>query len=101
MAYAGHEDRRRNVGDMHQVAAEAARRAVEEAVPAAIRATLLQMGFDPEHPLKAQQDAQWVRATRERCEGVGGKALLTVVALTVTGGAIFAWTAFVDMLKKQ
>lgn len=101
MAYAGHEDRRRNVDDMHQVAAEAARQAVVEAVPAAIRATLIQMGFDPEHPLKAQQDAQWVRSTRERCEGVGGKALLTVVALIAAGGATFAWNAFTDLLKKQ
>jgi len=91
---------RRDPDNTRRIAVEAAKQAVIEAVPAAIKATFVQMGIDPEKPMEAQRDAQWVRATRTRCEGVGSKAILTVVGLIVAGGAVFFWNALVDSLKK-
>ena len=74
-----------------------ARKAVDEAVPRAIRHTLLSMGLDSDHPLDAQRDAQFLRATRKRCEQAGGKGLMVLVALIVAGTVAAVW----DSLRRS
>jgi hypothetical protein len=69
-----------------------------EAAEQAVNKTLVAMGFDPSRPFEAQKDAQWIRATRERCEGTVGKAVLTIVGLLILGGCTALWTGFKAML---
>lgn len=69
-----------------------------EAAEQAVTKTLVAMGFDPSRPFEAQKDAQWIRATRERCEGTVGKAVLTIVGLLVLGGCTALWAGFKAML---
>lgn len=98
MSYEGSD--RRDPDNTRRIAVEAARQAVKEAVPEAIRATFVQLGIDPEKPIDAQKDSQWVRATRERCEGMGSKAILTVLGLLIAGSVTFVFNAVLDALKK-
>lgn len=77
---------------LKQVASEAAELAVHQ--------TLIAMGLDPEKPFDAQKDMMWLRATRERCEGAAGKAMLTIIALMVTGAAGALWLGLKAMVQK-
>lgn len=73
-----------DVALLKTVASEAAQQAVSQ--------TLTAMGLDPTKPFDAQADMQFLRATRQRCEGAIGKAIITVVALIIVGaiGMFFA-----------
>lgn len=77
-----------HVALLKQVADEAADKAVEK--------MFVRIGIDPDDPIKAQADMQWLRATRERCENVEGKAIMTLVGLLVVAiaGAVWAGLKF-------
>lgn len=91
-----------DVALLKQVADEAAKKAVHDA--------FLMMGLELEDPLQSQQnfvvlrelvkraedpetdaDAQWVRKTRMRMDGMFGKALLTIIGLALVGAANTLW----------
>lgn len=85
----------------------------DEAADKASRKWLLLMGVDPERPLETQQafgvlreitgeesraDRVWVRKTRSRAEGIVGKAVMTLVVISVGGAAHAAWAGFKGIL---
>jgi len=74
----------------------------EAAAEKAVKSTFVALGLDPNDPINAQAnfvflrnlaaagedpdaqaDAQWVRRTRKRSEGIVGKAVATAVGLAV------------------
>lgn len=81
---------------LQQVADRAAKKAVEDAVPHVVRQTLITMGLDPDNPLEAQKDAQFLRSTRNRCEQAGSKGVIVLVALVTAGIAAAVW----DSIKR-
>lgn len=80
-----------DVALLKQVASEAATQAVTQ--------TLTAMGLDPNKPFDAQKDMLWLRSTRERCEGISAKAILTVIGLLVAAGLAAFWAGFKTYLK--
>jgi hypothetical protein len=64
---------------------EIVREAVEEAVPVAVKQTLLAIGINPEHPLEAQNDMAFLRSMRTRCEKIGLGAVAAAVTIIVGG----------------
>lgn len=64
----------------------------------AVKKTFIAMGLDPEKPFEAQQDMVWLRSTRQRCEGAGVKALLTLTGLVIVGMASAFWVGFKSLL---
>lgn len=91
-------DSRIHVGDLRPSDISLLKNVASEAAELAVNKTLVAMGFDPSRPFEAQKDAQWIRATRERCEGTVGKAILTIVGLLVLGGCTALWAGFKAML---
>jgi hypothetical protein len=57
------------------------------------------MGLDPSEPFHAQKDMQWLRATRERCEGAAGKAILTIIGMLVVSALAAFWAGFKVLVK--
>jgi hypothetical protein len=74
----------------------------EAAAEKAVKSTFVALGLDPDDPINAQKnfvflrnlaaagedpeaqaDAQWLRRTRKRAEGIVGKAFTTAVGVTV------------------
>ena len=58
-------------------------RVAEEAAERAVKKTFLVMGVDPENPMESQADFVFLRATRLRCQGVGGKVIAAVLVVAV------------------
>ena len=73
---------------------EIVQEAVAEAVPAAVKQTLLAIGINPDHPLEAQNDMAFLRATRTRCEKLGMGAVLAGTAVIVGGVLTVLWLGF-------
>lgn len=71
-----------------------------EAAEQAVTQTLSKMGLDPSEPFDAQKDMMWLRATRERCEGAGAKALAASIGLLVVTAATMLWHGFTAQLPK-
>lgn len=88
-----------HIGDLRPADIALLKDVAEAAAEGAVRKTLVAMGLDPEKPFDAQKDMMWLRATRERCEGAGGKALFTVVSLLVVAGVAAFWAGFKTYLK--
>lgn len=82
-----------DVALLKQVAAEAAEQSVAK--------TLTALGIDPAKPFDAQQDMMWLRSTRERCESVGFKAVLTLIGIIVLGAATAFWVGLKAILTGQ
>lgn len=64
---------------------EAVDKAVERTAPIAIKAAFVSMGMDPEKPLEAQKDAQFLRSTRERCEKATWQAVTVFIGVVALG----------------
>lgn len=62
-----------------------------EAAEQTVRRFATAMGIDPEDPLRAQRNMIWLDKTRERAEGMVGKAIYTAVGLAVVGAAHTLW----------
>jgi hypothetical protein len=73
---------------------EIVRESVEEAVPVAVRQTLLAIGINPAHPLEAQNDMAFLRSMRERCEKVGMAGIAAIITVTVGGVLSALWIGF-------
>lgn len=73
------------------VAAEAAEQAVIK--------TFIAMGIDATKPLAAQADMMFLRSTRQRCESVGFKAVVTMMGLVMAGAAGLIWVGFKASIK--
>ncbi len=58
---------------------------VQEIVRETVKETLLSLGADVENPLKMQQDFQTLREWRLTVDSVRKKAMLTGVAIIITG----------------
>lgn len=56
------------------------------------------MGLDPHDPMTAQRDMQWVRKTRERYEGIHGKAIMTVLGIAVLSAIQALWVGVKTMV---
>lgn len=74
-------------------------RVAEEAADKAVAKTFTMMGMDPRDTRAAQADMVWLRSTRQRCEGVEGKAMLTLVGLLVMGVASTFWLGLKSFLR--
>lgn len=95
------------IGDMKPGDVALLRDLAERAAEEAVRKTFIAMGLDPEHPLKAQRDFNflrdlvhddeleadmtYLRRLRQRSEGATGKALQVIVGLAVVGAAKAIW----------
>ncbi len=88
-----------HIGDLKPSDVVLLKQVASEAAEQAVNRTLTAMGMDPTKPFDAQADMQFLRATRQRCEGVGGKALLTVIGIMVAGAVAFFWAGFKSSLK--
>lgn len=75
-------------------------RVADEAAERAVKKTFLLMGVDPENPMESQADMVFLRATRQRCEGAEGKALITLVGLLVLGVATTFWAGFKGLMHQ-
>lgn len=69
-----------------------------EAAELAVKKTFIAMGINPDNPLEAQADMQFLRATRQRCEGTEGKAIITAVGFFVISALGVFWTGFKALL---
>src|ERR1700761_1368466 len=75
-----------DVALLKNIAREAAKEPVREFSPA--------MGIDPEDPLRAQANMQWLDRRRTREDGLFGKAMNTAIAVAVIGALGWLWTGF-------
>lgn len=82
-----------------EVAERAVTKAVEEVTPRIVRQTLVSMGLDPEHPMEAQKDAQFVRSTRTRCEQAGSRGMIILIGLVLAGAVAVFWDGLKAALK--
>lgn len=101
-----------DVALLKQVAEEAAHKAVQQ--------TFKIMGMDIDNPINSQRDFAilrevakrssdpedqadqvWVRQTRERMEGIFGKAVLTAIGLAVVGAAHTLWEGALSVIGKH
>lgn len=85
--------------EIRVIADEAAERAARKVVKLAVHETLIGLGMDPTHPMAAQADMMFLRATRQRCEQAGSKAAMVMIALIVGGAVATFWKGFVGMFK--
>lgn len=86
------------VGDLKPGDIAILKQVADEAATQAVKKTFIAMGLDPEDPIEAQADMVWLRNTRERCEGVEGKAVMTAVGLFVVGSLAAFWAGFKSLL---
>jgi|SRR6185437_11084029 len=56
-----------------------------------VRKFSVAMGIDPDDPMGAQQDMQWVRKMRKRAEGIHGKAIMATISFAVLGALNAIW----------
>jgi hypothetical protein len=82
-----------DVALLKQVASEAAELAVVK--------TFIAMGIDATKPLDAQADMLFLRSTRQRCESIGFKAVLTMMGLVMAGAAGLIWVGFKTSMKSS
>ena len=110
------EESRIVLGDLKPGDVALLRDIAEAAAEKAVSKTFIAMGLDPEEPLKAQRDfnflrdlvhdkeldadMQWLRRSRQRSEGLIGKAMATAIGLAVVGAVGFLWDGFRMFLKK-
>lgn len=88
----------------------------ELAAENAVRNAFTKMGLDPEQPIKAQRDfnflrdlvhneefgadMDWLRRARQRSEGMSGKVWVTLVGLSVVGAWHALWAGIVALAAK-
>ena len=70
----------------------------DEAAERTVRRYSTAMGIDPDDPLRAQRNMQWLDKTRERYEGIHGKVIITAIGIAVAGAAQAAWAGFKTIL---
>ncbi|TGT91377.1 hypothetical protein EN804_06100 [Mesorhizobium sp. M8A.F.Ca.ET.161.01.1.1] len=70
---------------MHEIARQAAREAVKE--------TFITLGLDPDKPLEAQADMQFLRNWRESTGTVKRQTMLTAAAVVTAGILGLIWLA--------
>jgi hypothetical protein len=96
-----------NIGALKPGDVALLRDVAEAAAEKAVNKTLIAMGLDPSEPLKAQRDfnflgdlvhddelaadMSWLRRSRQRSEGIVGKAITTAVGLAVLGALHAIW----------
>src|SRR5262245_2233874 len=101
------EEGRINIGDLKPGDVALLRDVAEAAAEKAVNKTFIAMGLDPSEPLKAQRDfnflrdlvhdkelaadMSWLRRSRQRSEGIVGKAITTAVGLAVLGALHAIW----------
>ena len=92
-------DRQITEAEARQMMEEAASKAVTQTAPIAIKAAFVSMGMDPEHPLEAQKDALFLRATRQRCDRAGAQAQTVLIGIIVVGAVGMVLAGIRDWIK--
>jgi hypothetical protein len=93
------EESRIHIGDLRPADIALLKSVASEAAGQAVKDMLTALGIDPSKPFDAQKDMQWLRSTRERCEGISAKAVLTVIGLLVAAALAALWAGFKSYLK--
>lgn len=60
---------------------------IQQLIRETVHETLTGLGFDPDEPIEAQRDMQFIRDWRRASESVKSKALVTVIGILVCGTA--------------
>lgn len=89
-----------HVGDLKPGDIALLKDVAEQAAELAVKRTFITLGMDPEKPIAAQRDFAWVRATRERSEGLWGKIILSLVGIGVVGATSAFWIGFQNLVGK-
>lgn len=89
-------DSRIHVGDLKPGDIALIKDVAEQAAELAVKRTFIKLGLDPDKPIEAQADMQWVRATRTRSSGIWDKVVLTIVGVV----SIAATSAFWNLIGK-
>jgi hypothetical protein len=94
------DERRIRVDNLTPADVALLKQIADEAAAKAVHQFAIRMGIDPDDPRSSQADQQFLRATRERCEQAGFKAVLTLIGILVAGGAGMLWLGFKAMVKQ-
>lgn len=93
-------DSRIHVGDLKPGDIALLKDLAEQAAELAVKRTFTTLGLDPDEPFLVQRDLAWLRATRERSEGIWGKIIVGVVGVGVVGATSAFWIGFQALVGK-
>ncbi len=93
-----HEAEDFHVGDLSPGTIALLKNIADEAAERTVRRFSIAMGIDPNDPMRAQRNMQWLDRSRTRWEGAHGKALMTAIGIAVIGAGQAAWTGFKAIL---
>lgn len=92
------EDNRIHVGHLSPRDVALLKQIAEETAEKTVKRFATTMGIDPEDPMRAQKNMQWLDRTRELHQGAVGKAIYTAIGIAVLGALQTAWTAAKSVL---
>lgn len=73
---------------------------LERIVAESVRQTLIQLGISTLDPLEMQKDMQHLRDWRKSVENIKSKALLTTLAVFLSGLLAAFWLGFKELVGK-
>lgn len=71
----------------------------DEAAERTVKRFSTAMGIDPDDPMRAQRNMQWLDRTRERAEGMHGKIIMTALGVAVLSALQAAWVGARTMIS--
>lgn len=96
----GDRESRINVGDLKPGDIALLKDVADQAAELAVKRTFITLGLDPNEPIAAQRDLAWLRATRERSEGIWGKIIVGLVGVGVVGATSAFWIGFQTVIGR-
>lgn len=96
----GDRESRINVGDLRPGDIALFKDLADQAAEATVKRTFIALGLDPDKPIEAQADLAWLRATRERSEGIWGKVIVGLVGVGVVGATSAFWIGFQSLVGR-
>jgi len=91
-------EERLHIGGMRARDAALMKQLVKEGTSEALDEFAIKFGIDPKDPLRWQRNMQFLDKTRERSEGLFGKAILGAITIAVAGAMHTMWVGAKDLL---